>query len=75
MSGATDASALWSTQASTARVATCPAIRHRAIMEARAYRKERPAMNAPACQVTSLDFVYPFEISHKRQHERPQLGS
>lgn len=62
MSGATDASALWSIRASTVKVGTCPAIRHRATMEARAYRKERPAMTAPACQVISLYFVDPFVI-------------
>lgn len=69
MSGATDASALSSTQASTARVGTCPAIPHRAIMEARAYRKERPAMSAPVCQVISFYFIYLFLIHRKGQRE------
>lgn len=75
MSGDTDASALSSTQASTARVGTCPAIRHRAIMEARAYRKEIPAMSAPACQVIPLYFIYLFVLRWKGQHDHPQLGS
>ncbi len=48
---ATDASARQSTQGSTARAGTCPATRHPAKMEAHASRRERPATNAPVCQV------------------------
>lgn len=72
-SAGTDASARRSTRASTARVATCRATRHPATTEAPASRREKPATNAPACQVQTLSLTFIDPAQNGGSYSSPSL--